>query len=219
MKRFLTKMPRFTNDIIAYLLIRTNITQNYQPLSSKDKGMRSCIDRLEAIKRDICEADLCLDVGSNTGFFSNEISKLDVFTIGLESELKNVIVAKSQFAASNLVFKQFQLDIESVNILPRADIILFLSVFHHLVKYFGKNEAVNILKILATKCDKQFFFETGQPDETGTKWCGQMGFLGNIDEWVNDFFINQCKFQKVKYLGSFETFLSSTKRKLFLAVK
>lgn len=212
-------MPILSNNVAAFFLTKTGITQNYQPLSRKSQGMRSCIDRLDAIKGNICNGNLCLDIGCNTGYFSNEISKLGIFTIGLESELKNVIVAKSQYSASNLIFKQFNLDKDSAKMLPKADIILFLSVFHHLVKYYGKDNAIFILKKLASKCKKQFFFETGQMDESGTKWSYQMGFINNINFWVSDFFIKECRFKEVKCLGEFETFLTPTKRKLFLAIR
>jgi 2-polyprenyl-3-methyl-5-hydroxy-6-metoxy-1,4-benzoquinol methylase len=219
LKRILIEMPILSNNVAAFFLTKTGITQNYQPLSRKSQGMRSCIDRLDAIKGNICNGNLCLDIGCNTGYFSNEISKLGIFTIGLESELKNVIVAKSQYSASNLIFKQFNLDKDSAKMLPKADIILFLSVFHHLVKYYGKDNAIFILKKLASKCKKQFFFETGQMDESGTKWSYQMGFINNINFWVSDFFIKECRFKEVKCLGEFETFLTPTKRKLFLAIR
>ncbi len=218
-KKVLVKMPILSNNLAAYFLTKTGITQNYQPFSSKSQGMRSCIDRFEAIKGNICNGNLCLDIGCNTGYFSNEISKLGIFTIGLESELKNVIVAESQHSASNLIFKQFNLDKDSARMLPKADIILFLSVFHHLVKYYSKDNAIFILQKLASKCNKQFFFETGQPDESGTKWSQKMEFINNIDLWVHDFFINECRFKEVKCLGEFETFLTTTKRKLFLALR
>lgn len=219
LKRILIKIPILSNNVTAFFLTKTGITQNYQPLSRKSQGMRSCIDRLDAIKGNICNGNLCLDIGCNTGYFSSEISKLGIFTIGLESELKNVIVAESQYSASNLIFKQFNLDKDSAKMLPKADIILFLSVFHHFVKNYGKDNAVLILKKLASKCNKQFFFETGQPDELGTKWSHKMEFIEDINVWVHGFFISECGFKEVKCLGEFKTFLTDTKRKLFLALR
>lgn len=217
LNQLLVKMPMLSNNLASYFLIKTGITQDYQPLSSKSRGMRCCFDRLEVIKQNMCNASLCVDVGCNTGFFSYEIAKMGIFTIGLESELKNVIVAQSKYSSSNLIFKQYNLDKDSVELLPQADIILFLSVFHHLVRYCGKENAMVVLKKLASKCHKQFFFETGQPDELGTKWSHKMEFIGDINIWVHDIFINEYRFREIKYLGEFETFLTTTKRKLFLA--
>lgn len=218
-KSLIVRIPALSNNIVAQILTKTGITRNYQPLVNRSGGMRSCTDRLEAIKKNICEADLCLDVGCNTGFFSYEISKMGIFTIGLESEMKNVIVAGSQYARPNVIYKQYSLDGDSVGMLPRADIVLFLSVFHHLVKYYGREEALFVLRKLAGKCNQQLFFETGQPDERGTRWADKMNFIGNMNEWTNDFFINECQFREVKCLGAYETFLTTTKRKLFLACR
>ncbi|MGD2081031.1 MAG: hypothetical protein PVJ36_07875, partial [Nitrospirota bacterium] len=95
--------------------------------------------------------------------------------------------------------------------------VLFLSVFHHLVKYHGRECAIEILRTLAGKCRGQFFFETGQPDERGAKWSRLMEFIGGTDEWAREFFTRQCGFRSVRCLGSFETFLTPVKRKLFLA--
>lgn len=219
LKKILVRIPALSCNLTAYYLIKTGITQKYQPLMNNPYGMRSCNDRLKVIKENICNGSLCLDIGCNTGYFSSKISKMGIFTIGLESELKNIIVAESQYKTSNLIFKLYNLDIDSVGILPQADIILFLSVFHHLVKYYGKDNAIFILKKLAGKCKKQFFFETGQMDELDTKWSRKMEFIEDINGWVHDFFIKECRFKEVKCLGEFETFLTPTKRKLFLAIR
>lgn len=216
-KNLIVGIPALSNNIVAQILTKTGITQNYQPLMNRSGGMRSCTDRVEAIKKNICEAESCLDVGCNTGFFPYEISKMGIFTIGLESEMKNVIVAGYQYSRPNLIYKQYNLDRDSVRMLPRADVVLFLSVFHHLVKYYGREDALFVLRKLADKCNKQFFFETGQYDEQGTRWADKMKFIGDINKWTHDFFINECQYSEVKCLGAYETFLTTTKRKLFLA--
>jgi len=219
MKRLLTETPGSVSRISAYLLVRTGITQDYQPLSANSRGMRACAERIEAIKKNISGGNLCLDLGCNTGYFSHEIAKVGIFTIGFESEMKNIIVARAQYSAPNLIFKHFTLDLNTARTLPRAGIILFLSVFHHLVKYGGREVAVPVLRALAEKCSGQFFFETGQPDETAAKWSGLMEFMGNTEEWVHGFFIKQCGFRQVKSLGAFETSVSPVRRKLFLATR
>jgi SAM-dependent methyltransferase len=215
----LIKIPKLANKLTAKLLIKTGVINNYQPMINMPQSIRVCEDRLNKIKQTVCAGSLCLDIGCNTGYFASEISKLRIFTIGLESELKNVIVSESQYKLPNLVFKHFKLDKDSVAILPQADIILFLSVFHHLVKYYGQNESVAVLEKLASKCKSHFYFETGQSDELGTRWCNLMKFTNNIEDWVNDFFVNKCDYKEVRKLGAFETFLTKTKRNLFLATR
>jgi len=215
----LVKIPMLVDSVVSKILVKSRAVVNYQPMLGSSFSKRLCRDRLQVIKENISDGNLCLDIGCNTGYFSSNISKLGIFTIGMDSELKNIIVARSQYSAPNLIFMQFELNKNSVQLLPSVDIILFLSVFHHLVKDYGKNDAVIILKTLASKCNKCFFFETGQPDEIGTKWARMMEFLGETNTWVNKLFIEECKFREVRYLGKFKTFLTATKRKLFAAFR
>jgi len=219
LKRFLTETPRSVSRLSANLLISTGITQGYQPLSSKCKGMRACAERFEAIRENIAGGSLCLDVGCNTGYFAHEMARMGIFTIGLESEMKNVIVADARYSAPNLLFKHFSLDSDTAMSLPEADIILFLSVFHHLVKSEGRDGAIEVLRTLAEKCSRQLYFETGQPEERGARWSGLMEFMGDTGEWTEKFFTRRCGFREVRCLGSFETFLTPVKRNLFLAVR
>jgi len=215
LKEVLTSIPGIVNRYVAYTLLKTRIMENYQPLLQKN-GKRISEDRWKKISQHISkDASLCLDIGCNTGYFAHEISKMGIFTIGMDTELKNIIFANSQYTTLNLVFKNYNLNRESVQFLPDSDVIILLSVFHHLVKYNGKEEALEMLKTLASKCKKQMFFETGQPDEKGTKWCDKMSFIKDIDTWTSDFFVNQCGAQEVLCLGAFETFLTPTNRKLY----
>lgn len=219
LKQLLTQIPKLSNNFVARLLIKTNVIEHYQPIGCGQEGKRSSWDRWNVIHSHINEAGLCLDIGCNTGFFASEMAKLGIFTIGLESEYKNIIVANSRYVLPNLVFKHFNLNQETVRQIPPSDIILFLSVFHHIVKINGEQTAVDILKTLASKCQKQLFFETGQPDEIGTKWSQKMQFIGGVEQWIKELFTNECGFQEVKLLGEFETFLTTVKRKLFLAIR
>ena len=213
----LTGIPMIANSVVGSLLMRLGIVGDYQPTEFGMQTIRECSDRLSAIKENIVRSSLCLDIGCNTGFFAHEIAKTGTFTLGLDFEPKNVIVAKSLYSRANLCFKEFKLEINSVDCLPTADTILFLSVFHHLVKYFGSDSALKILESIATKCNKQLFFETGQPNEVGAKWRELMGFVNDVEEWSHEFFVNQCGYREVRCLGAFETTVGKIKRKLLVA--
>jgi len=215
LKVILTCIPAAVNQFVAYALIKARIMENYQPIL-QTTGKRISEDRWEKISQNISkDASLCLDIGCNTGYFSNKIARIGIFTIGIDTEIKNIILANTQYSAINLVFKDYNINPESVQYLPNSDVLILLSVFHHLVKYNGQEEAIEMLKIIASKCQKQMFFETGQPDEKGTNWCDKMSFIKDIDVWIKDFFINKCGAKEVLYLGAFETFLTTTKRKLY----
>ena len=202
----------------AYALRKCGFLDDYQPLDDTD-GRRSCQNRWDAIQTHLPETGMAIDLGCNTGFFTHAMAKRGLFSIGFESELKNIIVAHTAYDLPNLIFKHFDLNDATVMQLPQAEVVLFLSVFHHLVKNHGQLYAENILQNLARICRSNFYFETGQPNETGTKFCDQMAFMADVNAWVETFFLERCGFARVVCLGEFETFLTPVPRKLFLALR
>jgi SAM-dependent methyltransferase len=215
LQNFLTRLPSKLSNLSARLLIQTGAIEGYHPLPNQ-QGKRPSQARLDTVLNHISDAELCLDIGCNTGFFAQALSNKGIFTIGFDTEPKNILVANAQYPRDNLLFKHLQLTNETARALPTADIILFLSVFHHLVKNFGQRQAEETLQTLTSRCRKQFFFETGQPDEKGTKFCDLMTFVDDIENWTNAFFIGRCGFSQCQCIGEFETFLTPVKRKLFL---
>jgi len=217
LQKFLTNLPTSVSNLSAHLLIKAGAIEGYHPLPSLHlDGKRASQARLECILAHLNAQGICLDIGCNTGHFSQAIANRGVFTIGFDVENKNIIVANSQYQKPNLIFKHLQLTKDTADLLPPADIILFLSVFHHLVKYFGQTAAEATLETLTSRCCNQFFFETGQPDEKGTKFCDLMNFIDDIENWTHKFFIERCGFSQCQCIGEFETFLTPIKRKLFL---
>lgn len=218
MQNLLIKLPEISNTIAARWLQRTGAIEGYQP-TEDHTGKRSCHDRWQVIQPHINSGDLCLDIGCNTGFFSHAVAAAGIFTIGFDLQAKNIIAAQNEYCRNDLIFKKLELSKETVEALPSADFVLFLSVFHHLVKYTSEEEATGVLSSLADRCRKHFFFETGQPDETGTKFYKKMAFMGDVETWTRHFFLDRCHFSAIHQLGTFDTFLSPVPRKLFLAMR
>ncbi|MGA1199036.1 MAG: class I SAM-dependent methyltransferase [Candidatus Latescibacterota bacterium] len=217
LEKAVTNLPTFINKVSAKILIKMNLMEGYQPIGEDTTGKRETQKRWEIIQKHIDPtASSCLDIGCNTGFFSHAIASHNVFTIGFDSELRNTIVANAQYQRPNLMFKNLELTPETTPLLPESDIIIFLSVFHHLVKYYEEAGAKKILKEIAQKCQKQIFFETGQFDETDTKFAHLLHFMPDVESFTKDFFVRECGFQECICLGEFETFLTPVKRKLFL---
>lgn len=216
-EKAVTNLPTLSNKLSAKVLLKTNIIEGYQPISDGTDSKRETHKRWEIIQAHLTlDASLCLDLGCNTGFFSDAIASKNIFTIGFDSEMKNTIVANARYQRPNLIFKNFTLSPETVSLLPQSDIIIFLNVFHHLVKYYGELSATDILSKLAQKCQKQIFFETGQFDEKGTKFAHLLGFMPDVEAFTKEVFVDKCGFQDCVLLGEFETFLTPVKRKLFL---
>jgi SAM-dependent methyltransferase len=216
-EKFILSIPTKTERTAAWLLQKFGYMENYHPSDFvSSNGLRSCDERSNAIIESLQEGSLCLDIGCHTGFFSNEIAKHGIFTIGIDIYLKDIITARAQYPTQNLQFVQSEIDLQTVSMLPNSDIVLLLSVFHHFVRYYGEEQAILILKKLAEKCNKQFYFETGQPNELEAKWAPLMEFMGDTETWTRDFFIDSCGFNKVTVIGEFPAFIKNHNRKLFL---
>ena len=126
---------------------------------------------------------------------------------------------KRKYDIQTSSFSNQLLDLQSINGLPEYDHIFNFSVFHHWVKVFGQDEALEMMRILATKCKKKLFFETGQSNEAGTKWAEKLSFMGSDPEsWVTHM-LKEIGFSSVEILGEFPTGLTAVKRSLFVAEK
>ena len=92
-----------------------------------------------------------------------------------------------------------------------------LSVFHHWVKRFGKDKAIEMLRNISKKCECMFF-ETGQNNEKKMSWSQSLEFMGNDSRiWVKDKF-KDFDLKKSSY-WQFPTGLSNVSRYLFFAKK
>jgi O-antigen chain-terminating methyltransferase len=230
MKRFI---KRFYGIIISlmykgvYLVISyLPIFKFYQPVFGKEEKSkavtRACLDRWEAIAPFLRETKgSVLDIGCNIGYFSFMASKGGCFSYGVEANDFNITCChaiKAETLVENCVFMKEKVDMDFVRKMPSFDVILNLSVFHHWVKVYGDQQSIEMMKILASKC-RAMIFETGQSNETCTKWHQKLFFMGKYpDKWIQSF-LYEVGFQDVKIIGTFPTGLTDVDRYLFLARK
>jgi hypothetical protein len=75
------------------------------------------------------------------------------------------------------------------------------------------------MRSIASKTNKYLVFETGQYNETSTRWHDELDFMGDdYEKWIIDF-LTEIGFNEIKVAGQFSTRLSEVKRTLFVAVK
>ena len=110
-----------------------------------------------------------LDIGCNIGFFSFKLAMSGAdHVVALETERGPLMVAeklKTISRVGNVGFCTLTITEENVQLLGEYDVILLLSVFHHLVYSRDLETAKRILRVLITKTRKVMFFETGQGDQ------------------------------------------------------
>jgi SAM-dependent methyltransferase len=196
----------------------------YQPLyrSKKENVTRECADRWNVIAPHIgTEPGSVLDIGCNLGFFSFHAAEKNKMVLGVDANpfyqmtcnaLRNVHEMR------NASFIKSWIDEDFVSRMPAFDIIFHFSVFHHWVKAYGEARAKAMMKQTAAKC-QTLFFETGQPDERGTKWADKMAFMGDEpQQWMTSF-LSELGFDDIEMIGTFKTGLTQTDRYLFCARK
>ena len=163
-----------------------------------------------------------LDIGCNLGFFTFNMAKRGGLCIGIDYGRNEILAARalaSQYAVKNVVFAQMEITPENSSLLPRTDVVICLSVFHHWIRKLGEEKSLVIMKGLAESTGKYLVFDTGQPDEKGVSWNECLGFMRpNVEKWANGYF-KALGFSEVINLGRYRTSISEVPRILFIAVK
>jgi SAM-dependent methyltransferase len=188
-----------------------------------DYNTRVCRERFSFIDKSLPNKPLsCLDIGCNEGYFVFKLAKRGGFCVGIDSGRNEIMVANSIKAINNVdnaVFSNLHLKADDVKNYPVFEVILFLSVFHHLVKNNGLDYAKLFVKNIFLINSKYFIFETGQPNEEGVPWASKLNFmLPDIDNWIKNMLI-ESGYKKITLIGKNKSIRSTTQRSLFLAEK
>ncbi len=210
-----------------FMQFRLGILKEYQPnpfqLQRNGFQGRSCEDRFHAILKAIPENNQVsvLDIGCNIGYFTFRFAELGGFCIGFEKNKNETMVAQALAYindVNNVAFVRLEVNPVTIKTLPQVDVVLCLSVFHHWVKYYGREDAFKMMKTLYHKA-KYLVFETGQLNETNKKWSELLAFmLPEPKTWGINFCYN-LGYQGVQYLGEYSTSVSPVPRHLIFAEK
>jgi SAM-dependent methyltransferase len=146
-----------------------------------------------------------VDVGSNSGWFLFKLADQGISAVGVEGDVRLVrmtLFARKRVGATNVNVLVMHLDPRNVGLLPRADGVLFLSVWHHFVRDYGLDEAGKMLTTLWAGTRKVLFFETGE--EMPSSW-GLPAMTPTAREWLTAYLSDRCAGGRVDHLGRHET--------------
>lgn len=227
MKNRLKKIYEIFANFLAYVLyqgLKYTPVQYYQPLYRADRPhtTRACQDRWDRIVACLpTTPGSVLDIGCNLGYFTFKAAEKNKMVLGVDADPFYLLTCRAIKRTHNIAdvfFLKSWISRDFLAKMPSFDIILNLSVFHHWVKEYGQDTAIEMMKILSSKTN-MLIFETGQPDEKGTKWAEKLAFMGGQpDVWIKNF-LHECGFTSVEVIGTFDTGLTATKRFLFCAKK
>jgi SAM-dependent methyltransferase len=187
---------------------------NYHPdFTGINQSDRKVKQRLDIILNSIDFKDkVVLDLGCSGGYFSFSLSKYAKKIIAVDADeeiIKKNKRIQSELGINNIEFICENIDSKLIeNILDPIDVVLFLSVFHHILSNseaydwnlnktsfdgFGLIEKIN-------SKTQNLFFEMGLPNE-GYEWCGRLPFMGkNRNEWEEWIFKNIFRDQYSKII-------------------
>jgi len=205
-------------------LSRVNSSSNYQPLPwigiNNSRRTQGTIERWDKMDQYLISNSSVLDIGCDVGYFVFKSAEKGCLAWGVDDNIFSNLIAnyaKNKIKLSNSQFFLQRIDDKNVNLLPRFDYIIFLSVFHHWCKEYGFDGASKMLSDLIKKTNKGLFFEMGQ-SEMGDKY-NIPKIQGDFENWLKKF-LEDVSGKNVKCLGKFHAFVDKGKkeaeRSLFL---
>jgi len=212
-------------DSISLFLIKRRLTL-YHPIWGEDKTTRAeTSQRWSIIKSKINDLNVnnLLDLGCAEGYFLKKSSDIDVFALGIDGDerrirIANYLMMKEKTQKFGLSYSQ--INNELLDKLPGFDIILFLSVYHHVLRYNDEDYANNMLKSIYNIAKVGVFFETGMPNEISADWSDRLKSLNtnNFNAYLENIF-REIGCERFENLGNTSSFYDGKLRPLYFLYK
>lgn len=202
-------------------------TDPYHPVEFQGRrlaeGQRGCSDRWAAIKSQIEAhgAETLLDLGCAEGYFVRSAAvECGCVALGVDADLRRLTLAES-FSTLDRVqgagFMLAELTPALLQKLPRFDLVVFLSVMHHIMYECGVDHAREIAALVRSKTNKVLIFDMGQSDETEHEWAGALPDMGaDPHAWIREFLLS-AGFSSVDKLAETDSYQGHVRRAVFAA--
>ena len=201
----------------------------YQPVSSLPGGRatraRGSESRWDAILP-VLEANgvgNAVDIGACEGYFSLMLAEAGVSTIALEgkpSNYRTTLYAVRRSGLTNIGVLALRLTPENVDLVPSADCVLCLSIWHHFVRTYGLEVATAMLQAIWRKTGVVMFFDTGETEMTPDYRLPEM--TPDPRAWLEGYLSQTCAGSRIGHLGrhlAFDPEGGSADRNLFAVVR
>lgn len=213
---------RHVNTLLDAVRFKIDVfpVMDYQPLpwlqlkkARRDIGVHS---RWQAIEKQLNTISInsAVDIGANVGYFSISLASLGANVISIESEPKYFRIM--QYAVQKLNFQdkigllQYKITPETINMLPTVDCMVFLAVWHHMVREYGLHTGIQMLQQLWMKTNKVLFFETGETEMPQEYNLPEM--KPNAETYLREFLKDTCSESEVIHLGHHDAFAPDGQR-------
>jgi hypothetical protein len=164
-----------------------------------------------------------VDIGSSAGWFGFKLAERGVPTIAVERSPRGLrlgLYTRKKSGLDEVSFLTMEVSPSTVDLLPAADCVLLLSVWHHFVREWGFEEATEMLAGIWDRTGRLLFFETGE-DEMPASW--QLpAMLPDARSWLTEFLATVCAGASIVHLGLHDALSPDNepcRRNLFVAVR
>jgi len=182
---------------------------------SRWKAMRPVVERLNV--------STGLDVGAYEGYFSIQLGSLGIATVALESaptHYRTALLAVRRTGLDNVGVLALEIRADTVALTPAVDCTLFLSLWHHLVRWQGIDAATEITAGLWAKTAQVMFFDTGENEMPD--WFDLPEMTPDPRVWLEGYLAATCPGGRVEHLGrhaAFDAEGNPCERNLFAVVR
>ena len=220
MRRYLIKVAHLLTIYGYYKKGR-----HYEPVNINGRliigSKRDWKDRWSSIKYVIekYKAETVMDIGCAEGFFLRKVAQEHgCFSLGVDmnnDRLKLGELTRLYDEVENCATIKAKLNPRAIKRLPKMDVILCLSVVHHIIKSEGMSSALSFIKALVERANKAIIFEIGTSDEKS--------FIGRLPDMPNgqEFFVRKlledagCK--NIRVLNETRSIKKDSMRLMFVA--
>lgn len=196
------------DDLLDWVRFQIDRQRVYQPLpdlgvhqASRSHGMESRLARIDELVQELRPAT-ALDVGCNAGFFSLALAQRGLSVVGVDSDPRFLRLFQRAVDAAKLPVGVLQLrvDPDSCDMLPSADMTVYLAVWHHTVRDLGLEGATDILRALWDRTGSVLVFESGEVEMAAHFGLPDMG--PSPRDYFEAYLQESCHGAAVRHLGT-----------------
>jgi hypothetical protein len=203
----------------------------YQPLpwlglddGDRTEGTLSRWLAIRSVLAGLSGLETAVDIGANRGFFAIGLAELGLHTVAVErypvAYRTALYASRKAGVAERVAVLTLDVDSESVALLPHADVVLFLSVWHHVVLRDGLDGASGQLREIWARTGRVLFFEAGDDGtESDPSW---PSMAPDPRAWLLQYLSETCAGGDIRHLGEHPTSDAKrlwSKRHLFAVVR
>jgi SAM-dependent methyltransferase len=198
----------------------------YQPVRIGDRqladGARTCLDRWSHIETILqrTNAKSLLDLGCAEGYFVQQAARHGCIGLGVDADMRRLTIAQNTSilnGVSGAGFLYGQISVDFIEALPSFDVVLFLSVLHHVIHAQGIDYAAQIMTSILQRTRLGLVFDMGQSNENRppNDWSRILPPMEpDPKTWITNF-LKDVGFSEVEVLADTDAFATVERRHLF----